>query len=456
MASGFRPQKTAGNDTQRYECFKDRVMMEPMDEFFKKKMEGRDLPFNEAHWAAAQQLLDDRDARRGAAWWWWSGLLATALAVLVFALWPFQTEPVSKTSEPLTEERAAEKQATERSQPTDGGLAGPKRAAVSAQAANPEPTATLPGDETGPSTSVESTFRATVPQAALPAEASSKPAESSIQAENPAPSIDDILNGRSLPQNTSSAEATALPVAMEGQEEQEPKREAVAAFDPIPVLSFLVEEGDREAVSGLPDPCWPVRKRWAVQTILGGSLPAQGNQAGALLGLGASWPGRDGLGFYAEGLYRIRPLSGLPTQASLQRTYGFGVTENAFELRANSLHYVDVNAGGTYAFGRHQLHAGAGATYLVGARGQLEQARKAEAELDYGPVSAISEGWIAAEGLSSWLIRAQAGYAFEVFPNLQLAGRVQYSITPILSATAPEQLRLSPVSFDLMLKYKLW
>ena len=157
------------------------------------------------------------------------------------------------------------------------------------------------------------------------------------------------------------------------------------------------------------------------------------------MGLGASWPGRDGFGLYAEGLYRIRPLSDLPTQASLQRTYGFGLTENAFELMANSLHYVDVNAGATYALGRHQLHAGAGATYLFGARGQLEQAQKPEAELDYGPVSAIS-----------------AGYAFEVFPNLQLAGRVQYSITPILSATAPEQPRLSPVSFDLMLKYKLW
>jgi hypothetical protein len=76
--------------------------------------------------------------------------------------------------------------------------------------------------------------------------------------------------------------------------------------------------------------------------------------------------------------------------------------------------------------------------------------------VDYGPVSAISEGWIATEGLSRWLFRAQAGYAFEIFPNLQLAGRVQYSITPILSATAPEQPRLSPVSFDLMLKYKLW
>jgi hypothetical protein len=437
-------------------------MMEPMDEFFRKKMEGRDLPFNEAHWADALQLLDDRDARRGAIWWWRSGLLAIVLAVVVFALWPSTSKLISTSTAPLTEKPAVEKKAVERSLPKEGGLAMPNRAAGSAQVANPaqaakpEQAVTLAGDETEPATSVESASKVELPQAALPTNGASKLNERTIQAENSKSANNDILHERTLPQNAPAAESAAPPIAMEDQEEQQAGRQMVAVFDPIPTLSFALERGDRRDVGELPDPCWPVRKRWSVQTILGGSLPAQGNQAGALLGLGASWPGRDGFGLYAEGLYRIRPLSGLPTQASLQRTYGFGVTENAFELRANSLHYVDVNAGATYALGRHQLHAGAGATYLVGARGQLEQAQKPEAELDYGPVSAISEGWIAAEGLSRWLFRAQAGYAFEVFPNLQLAGRVQYSITPILSATAPEQPRLSPVSFDLMLKYKLW
>ena len=436
-------------------------MMEPMDEFFKKKMEGRDLPFNEAHWEAAQQLLDDRDARRGGIWWWRAGLLAIALAVVVFALWPYQPEPVSITSARLTEKSVADEKAVERSQPTAGDLAGPNRATGSAQVANPAQaatpakTATLAGDETEPAASVGSNTGLKPPQVDLPTKGVSKPVDRSMPAET-SKSEDKTPKEPAKLEKTPAVESASRPVAMEEQEEKQPERKSVAAFDQIPVLSFAVKGGDRGEEGDLPDPCWPVRKRWSVQTILGGSLPAQGNQPGALLGLGASWPGRDGLGFYAEGLYRIRPLSGLPTQASLQRTYGFGVTENAFELRANSLHYVDVNVGATYALGRHQLHAGTGATYLVGARGQLEQAQKTESELDYGPVSAISEGWIAAEGLSSWLFRAQAGYAFEVFPNLQLAGRIQYSVTPILSATAPEQPRLSPVSIDLMLKYKLW
>ncbi|WP_425421883.1 hypothetical protein [Phaeodactylibacter xiamenensis] len=428
-------------------------MMEPMDEFFRKKMDGRDLPFNEAHWVAAQQLLDDRDARRGAIWWWRSGLLAIALAVVVVALWPSTSKPGSTASATLSEKPVAEKKAVERSLSTDVSAepdqaAGLEKLVDSAEAA-------AAGDKKEPVLSAASTGSVKPPQIAQPANSAPKPVERSVQAE--AFKLEnDIFKTLISPGKAPAAESTAPPVAMESQEEEQPERQMVAVFDPMPVLSFAVEGGSRRDVGELPDPCWPVRKRWSVQTILGGSLPAQGNQAGALLGLGASWPGRDGFGLYAEGLYRIRPLSGLPTQASLQRTYGFGLTENAFELRANSLHYVDVNAGATYALGRHQLHAGAGATYLFGARGQLEQAQKPEAELDYGPVSAISEGWIATEGLSQWLFRAQAGYTFEIFPNLQLAGRVQYSITPILTEMAPEQPRLSPVSFDLMLKYKLW
>ncbi len=427
--------------------------MEPMDEFFRKKMDGRDLPFNEAHWVAAQQLLDDRDARRGAIWWWRSGLLAIALAVVVVALWPSTSKPGSTASATLSEKPVAEKKAVERSLSTDVSAepdqaAGLEKLVDSAEAA-------AAGDKKEPVLSAASTGSVKPPQIAQPANSAPKPVERSVQAE--AFKLEnDIFKTLISPGKAPAAESTAPPVAMESQEEEQPERQMVAVFDPMPVLSFAVEGGSRRDVGELPDPCWPVRKRWSVQTILGGSLPAQGNQAGALLGLGASWPGRDGFGLYAEGLYRIRPLSDLPTQASLQRTYGFGLTENAFELRANSLHYVDVNAGATYALGRHQLHAGAGATYLFGARGQLEQAQKPEAELDYGPVSAISEGWIATEGLSQWLFRAQAGYTFEIFPNLQLAGRVQYSITPILTEMAPEQPRLSPVSFDLMLKYKLW
>lgn len=416
-------------------------------------MDGRDLPFNEAHWVAAQQLLDDRDARRGAIWWWRSGLLAIALAVVVVALWPSTSKPGSTASATLSEKPVAEKKAVERSLSTDVSAepdqaAGLEKLVDSAEAA-------AAGDKKEPVLSAASTGSVKPPQIAQPANSAPKPVERSVQAE--AFKLEnDIFKTLISPGKAPAAESTAPPVAMESQEEEQPERQMVAVFDPMPVLSFAVEGGSRRDVGELPDPCWPVRKRWSVQTILGGSLPAQGNQAGALLGLGASWPGRDGFGLYAEGLYRIRPLSDLPTQASLQRTYGFGLTENAFELRANSLHYVDVNAGATYALGRHQLHAGAGATYLFGARGQLEQAQKPEAELDYGPVSAISEGWIATEGLSQWLFRAQAGYTFEIFPNLQLAGRVQYSITPILTEMAPEQPRLSPVSFDLMLKYKLW
>lgn len=423
-------------------------MMEQMDEFFKKKMEGRDLPFNEAHWEAAQQLLDDRDDRRVATWWWRAGLLTVALSVVVFLLLPPYPKLAFTNSASITKAPVAENKTVEPSQQSNQT---PKASST----AKAMPDTEVVSNATEPETIVSSADRVKKAQGMISSVKISEPAQRDTQVESPK-SAKALLNGEASSENTPSAESASSPVAVQSQEKDTPERGLIAAFALIPIRSFEVERNDRNYASDLPDSCWPVRKRWSVQTILGGSLPAQGSRAGALLGLGASWPGRDGLGVYAEGLYRIRPLSALPTQTSLQRNYGFGVTENTFELTANSLHYVDVNAGATYALGRHQLHAGAGATYLVGARGQLERAQKVEAELDYGPVSAISEGWIAPEGLSRWLFRAQAGYAIEVFPNLQLAGRVQYSITPILLAAAPEQPRLSPVSLDLMLKYKLW
>lgn len=424
------------------------MMMEPMDEFFKKKMEGRDLPFNEAHWEGAQQLLDDRDARRVAAWWWRAGLLTVALSVVVFLLLPPYPKRAFTNSASITKAPVAENKAVEPPQQSNPTL----KANSTAKAM---PDTEEESNATEPETIVSSADRVKKMQGIISSVKISKPAQRNTQGESPK-STEALFNERASSENTPSAESASPPVAVQSQGKDTPERGLIAAFAPIPIRSFEVGRNDRNYASDLPDSCWPVRKRWSVQTILGGSLPAQGSRAGALLGLGASWPGRDGLGLYIEGLYRSRLLSSLPTQASLQRTYGFGVTENAFELTANSLHYVDVNAGATYALGRHQLHAGAGATYLVGARGQLERTQKVEAELDYGPVSAISEGWIAPEGLSRWLFRAQAGYGIEVFPNLQLSGRVQYSITPVLSATAPEQPRLSPLSFDLMLKYNLW
>jgi len=424
------------------------MMMEPMDELFKKKLEDRNLVFNEGHWEAAQQLLDDRDSRGAAIWWWRFGLTAIAFAMIVVFLLPFDTEqpPIeekthtaSRTLQGGKAEQAVpqatspvmgEQQVRERPAPLDRG----------SEISNPS-------DAPSSITSKRKAVAASNRSATKVGPTSENRATDSVQGSEVNPSS---------PIDASPSDDTAPPIAQDDQGAENPERALIAGFDQIPRLVFQVEGQEGRGSANMPERCWPVKNRWAVHTIIGGSLPAQDNQPGALLGLGVNWSGRGGWGIYAEGLYRIRQLSNLPTQMSLQRSYGFGVSESVFELQANSLHYADVNAGANYEFNRHRLHAGGGVSYLIGARGQLEQAQKGEEALDYSSAFAVSEGWISQEGLSRWLLRAHAGYEFELYPNVHLAGRIQYSFASILAATAQDQPRLSPVSFDLMLKYRLW
>lgn len=416
--------------------------MEPMDEFFKKKLEGRDLPFNEAHWASAQQMLEDREAERGVLWWWRTGLLAILLAALIFALVPYQVEA------PTTAENGAIK----------GSKPNEETVEAATPKANGHSTKAMPHQK--PSAEKRETGRT----------ADAAPVPPTIKTVAPA-------SGQSVPgtikaRHTAVTDQAKKTVELEEVSEpaqnpmdrpiaQTPKvaeaRSLIAAMNLIPKLSFRAERGEEIKAPGLPEYVWQERNRWSIRTVFGGSLPVQEFRAGTVLGLGANWPGKTGWGLYAEGLYRIRQFSSLPTQSSQQRSYGFGVSESTYALRANSLHFIDINLGATYTVKRHEWHAGAGFSYLLGARGQLDQAQKPEEELSFGPTIAISEGWVSKAGLSDLSFRAQAGYAFELYPNLFLSGRIQYGITSVFEGAAiTDNPPPSPLLFDLMIKYELW
>lgn len=438
-------------------------MMEPMDELFKKKLDAREIPFNEAHWVAAQQMLDDRDARKGAIWWWRTGLSVIAVVVLIVAFIPMQEIAVEQVQTNLSNDLGA--------YPESNLSTGDK--------------AILPDESISENTSAvkrpiaEGTNAVSSPKESnIGAEPERSTSESISKAQAKAVqgagkvntvSVIKTADGVATPENvlpgaTRSSEELlpALPpqaIEQENSSDEEPviaDRILVAPLDEITRLSFNVVPGDQPENKDLPDRCWPVRKQWAVYTVFGGSLPARNTRAGAVLGLGVSWPGTEKWGLYAEGLYRIQELSALPTQTALQRSYGFGVTESAYALHANSLHYLDLNLGATYKLKRHQFHIGAGGSYLVGVRGRLDVTQKEESELTYNPSMALSEGWISKEGVSGISVRGHAGYDFELFSHLYLVGRIQYNATPVFSDSAPGNPQLSPVSFDLMIKYELW
>ncbi len=422
------------------------MMMEPMDDFFKKKFEARELPFDANHWAMAEQLLNERQQRKLALWWWWLGCAITALGIVLILMAPSWAATVagkvsnSGPSAPNADlPRSADPpSATTQAfpagnEPTISGPTGKEKA--STQTVNPE------GSRIGPPVAAEPKPAKTgverLPVAPVPvAEASARDENAvALDSETVLPSGLTLQSGLDTAQN--------LPVGL-------------MVLEQLPTRHITVND-QSEAEVKWPETCWPERRRWRVWTVLGGTFTPGNTQGGALLGWRVQYPGRDGWGIAVEGLYRSRPVNALPTQAALQRNYSFGVEEEAYEMQATALHLVDLGLELTYTKGQHQLQAGAGGSYLLGSRGRLNRSAKAEDELEYQPATPLSEGWISTEGLSALIGRAYLGYTYRVLDDLGISARAQYNLTAISAAGSSLVTQTpSPFSFEVTVNYAIW
>jgi len=391
------------------------MSMEPIDDFFKKKFEERDVPFNEAHWAAAQQLLDQQQARRRAIWWWWAGFMGVVLAVAVFITWPAWWMPSPYTPNaslqalPIPEKQevaASKQQVAKRPTPLSTKLNAP-------------------------------TTATTQPAKAAPV----SPSPSGPPASNPTSTAGPLAsNPSSVATNAVTVDsAAATPAAQE------------APLTPLPALAFSVEPEAVSPAAALTTTVKPAGK-WHTSTLMGGRIyPTQG-KVGPVLGIRVSYALANRWSLYAEALYHARPVAPSLTQRSLQQQFGFGRNEQSYELQATSLHYADANLGASYRFSRHIIYAGGGLSYLAGARGQLRRAIKAESAVDFAPQQTTEEGWIDTGGLPDFQLRAQAGYEYRLLPRLGLHLRAQYRI----GADAAPLALDAPLSIDVMLNYSLW
>jgi hypothetical protein len=399
------------------------MSMEPMDDFFKKKLEERDVPFNEAHWAAAQQLLEQQQARRRAIWWWWTGCTSIALAVVVFiilpAWWtpsPYLPNPSLKAF-PIPEKQemaASGRQPVKAPAPPSLNLDDPPTAVARREKApaNPAKTTTAAASEpTGQPASVP-------PSAAEPI----------------------ASNLGSVAINAATVDSVVTIPAVQ----QTP-------LTPLPALAFSIETA---ADSPAALPATPVKSagKWHASTLMGGSIHPTEGKAGPVLGIRVSYAIAHRYSLYAEALYRARPVAPSLAQRSLQQQFGFGLNERAYELQATGLHYADANLGAAYRFSRHTVYAGGGLSYLAGARGQLRRATKAESASGFAPQQTTEEGWIDTEALPGFRLRAQAGYEYRLLPRLGLHLRAQYRVGADASPLALD----APLSIDVMLNYSLW
>lgn len=393
--------------------------MEPIDDFFKKKFEERDLPFNEAHWAAAQQLLDQQQQRRRAIWWWWAGFVGVALAVAVFLVWPAWWAPSSFTPHATLQAfPIPERQGVAAS---ENRLREPQSASGIASESEAVSTAHLQWEATTPPPLSSSSK-------GQAASSSSSVAEVSVSGINTAPS------------DTGTMDSIAATPSVQS-----------ALLTPLPVLAIAPEfTGDNPPPDLAAQAVNPIRK-WHFSTLLGGSIHAAEGKTAPVLGIRATYAIAPRWSLYAEALYRARPVKPSTAQRSLQQQFGFGLNEQSYELQATSLHYVDANLGAAYRFSRHAIYAGGGLSYLTGARGQLRQAVKAESDSGFAPQQTTAEGWIDTKASPHFHLRAQAGYEYQLLPRLGLHLRAQYRIGP---EAIPSVLN-APLSIDLMLNYSL-
>jgi hypothetical protein len=415
--------------------------MSQLDDFFKKKLDEQELPFNEAHWLAAQDLIDGQQQKRRAIWWWRMGCLAVTIGVVIFLIipnWTMDGHLVAEQKQPT--EKANTSIATDSDTSTSSKTDMPSASKQSMPANDPV-------QQQASSESSAVTKNTTSPKLPVytPQAPPTKADEPAVNKTPTAPPIATATKQKAtLPPN---ATAESLPPTIDSTRNQ-----AIASLLPIPTLAF--ELAERESKSPTFATASSSQKgRWQLSTLLGGTLSPNEPQVGPVVGLRLERKLGKQLGLYAETVYRSQAFRRLAPASSLQEQFGFGLRQEAYSLEANSLHYADLNMGLTYRYLRHHYHLGAGASYLFGARGALNQNVTRETTRFPEGNSTIEEGWVATDGLRDWTFRLQSGYEYSLLPTLSLGMRLQYRLNPVLEA---DNKVSAPFSVDFMIKYSLW
>jgi len=420
--------------------------MRQLDDFFKKKLDEQELPFNEAHWLAAQDLIDGQQQKRRSIWWWRMGCLTVAIGVVIFLLipnWSAEDAFVAKQEQPA-EKDSVQSSLDTKATPPSSTEALPE-ASLPSQA-NRQTEQPASANESAASTAATSApctaTQLSIPPAQVP---SPKGVEPAAQVSTTSPPI--AATSKEQATSRPSAAAETLPA-----ETDSTTRQVAEALLPIPTLAFELAEKESE----FPTEAAAVslsQGRWKLSTLLGGTLSPSEPQVDPVLGLRLERTLGEQLGIYAETVYRSQAFRRMTPASSVQEQYGFGLRQEAYALEASSLHYVDLNMGLTYHYLRQHYHLGAGASYLLGARGALNQNITVETTRFPSGPSTIEEGWVAKDGLRDWAFRLQGGYEYYLLPTLSLGMQLQYRLNPVMEADSKVS---GPFSVDFMIKYSLW
>ncbi len=423
--------------------------MNELDRFFKDKLENRQPEFNEAHWRAAEKLLDQQQAEKRPGWLWWAVL--GILLLLVSLWWGITTKTdLNKGQEMATvDQEQAMKQTRKTTEIHDDNLS------ATTQLEPLEPSA---GENNHEQVINASNNNIAVAQDEIPNLAATKKATPPAENFDRGPqqkhvNISDTENKED--QTLPSSPSTVLDESLisiseidlqqtdnqvnegdfdndvstnleENSTPEQPSRTAEKGTDKPSVLEILTRPEaipnidlallERSAKTlQLKD---PYKIKTPVLFSLGAHAMAMLNPEfkpgdSQLLGYNfgvdlrisrnSHWGLRTGLN------YRIRAGHYNFADSLTEVAYSFGRLEKQYTLTPRALHFVELPVSISYRVNRHEMQFGGQVAYLAGVKGQVE------VPLDGFPLRRNTEvGWIDKTGFKNIKIDLILGYHYAI------------------------------------------
>ncbi len=406
--------------------------MEHLDDFFKNKMSQRQIEFDEAHWAAAEALLDKQKRKKRLAFWWWFGGAASVLvtALLLWWFWP-QSAPSPLSSffdlPALAKSEAPTTDATVQPDVTET----PQTSAPHSSNAN-----LSPSSKQNPSSDTRDTFAAKAKEEIdrTAEKAFTERKKTTITAKEEKAKADQ----KAKVQNNSKPEKKPNQNKAQANADQKVKRLA------IPMLSTLEREPlryERQGNFGNAQREEPMIKvayekwRWgaaAYASLYPYRTGANESLIGWKTGLFSSY--HLNTNWYIESgiQYHLRTGQFGFAKAESIANYRFGKSELNYFLLPTQLHYLQIPLLVGYQNNRHRLAIGAQLNYLLGIRGSLRTSFDGVSDPNLFNTNQVEQGWIVKDGFKIWPIDVSMGYGYELGTHWMVEVQLNYTMGSVL------------------------
>jgi hypothetical protein len=454
----------------------------PLDQFFKKKLEGRELPFEEAYWARAQREIVRRQWRKRLVWW--GGAVLALFLVLALGWWgmaenektmlsrdtvyPGTEQSEEWTNGPLTDEETSKHSTEENTILTSSDPEVNQTNVISSMNSRKEVKQSKAESDFKTGNEKERAIISPTRQSGLEVDElierrQSGPLEAKTTALSGGSGKDEGKSAVNLEADESEQfvldrdeeetkgdfEEESTNGAGERGEGEKTDREGVPGeeapewTDALPLLS-----SGEALVSSLfsPEPYESevkgfILKRKPPQKLdfgltaslsLAGSLRETDNLAA---GLTIAWPLSSRLRLVAEPSWYSWTAGFEYRQQAPEVTYGFGLQKRIYALEVQRLHYAGLPLYLQYGYGKISLEGGFTSKYLLAARALYEYKDDPE---QGAQVFDQQKGRLGRGNFNRLRLGAFAGLRYHLISRFSLGIRASFDPQPVMSDTGAE------------------